>query len=445
MAILLPFEYLPSFSLSQFTIRPSVLVGLALIATAAMRFLRGRLKVAQLSWPHYLLVVWLTWLGTGLLYGGNSASGLKILVPLTFLVAVAVSISLLVKREYVRSIVYGILAGAALSIIFGLLQFIGNIAGLPESLTGLRPEYGWQGFGFPRLQSVALEPLYFSCFLLLPTALLSSLMIYRIEYRRWPFIALFAACLVANFLTLSRGGLAAMIVMLIVLVVVARRQLSVKKHLKKIVLFAVAGIGMLVVVALTIGVVARPGQDSDLTYGTKGTATLLSHLTNVGFFADDENVERDDSIAQRDTARAQAFTVLGENPKVLLIGTGIGQYETFVNKNYPGIYAAPNNVILEQLVQTGIVGIALLSSFTLLILYRLALRIIRYSDQLQYLAVALFVYLVAVGIQAQTFTGLGLTHLWFGVGIALFLIHLKKVTLKNKNHEVSTAKKRPKA
>ena len=146
LAISLPFEYLPSFNLSQFTIRPSVLIGLVLVAILVLRFFQGKIKIARLQ---YILIIWLLWLGLGLLYGENIAAGLKILLPLGFLSLVALAVGYLTKKEYLKPIIYGVLAGTALSVIFGIWQYAGNIIGLPESVTGLRPEYGWQGFGFP--------------------------------------------------------------------------------------------------------------------------------------------------------------------------------------------------------------------------------------------------------------------------------------------------------
>jgi O-antigen ligase len=52
--------------------------------------------------------------------------------------------------------------------IFGAYQFVGDLIGVPFSLTGLRPQYTKIVFGIPRVQATALEPLYFAGMLYLP-------------------------------------------------------------------------------------------------------------------------------------------------------------------------------------------------------------------------------------------------------------------------------------
>lgn len=52
--------------------------------------------------------------------------------------------------------------------IFGLYQYIGDILGIPNSLTGLREHYTKIVFGVPRIQGLAIEPLYFAGMLCIP-------------------------------------------------------------------------------------------------------------------------------------------------------------------------------------------------------------------------------------------------------------------------------------
>jgi ABC-type multidrug transport system fused ATPase/permease subunit len=52
--------------------------------------------------------------------------------------------------------------------VFGLYQYIGDLAGLPSSLTGLREHYTKIVFGVPRIQGTAIEPLYFAGMLTIP-------------------------------------------------------------------------------------------------------------------------------------------------------------------------------------------------------------------------------------------------------------------------------------
>jgi hypothetical protein len=52
--------------------------------------------------------------------------------------------------------------------IFGLYQYIGDLAGIPSSLTGLREHYTKIVFGVPRVQGTAIEPLYYAGMLTIP-------------------------------------------------------------------------------------------------------------------------------------------------------------------------------------------------------------------------------------------------------------------------------------
>jgi ABC-type multidrug transport system fused ATPase/permease subunit len=55
-----------------------------------------------------------------------------------------------------------------LTAVFGLYQYIGDLVGLPSSLTGLREHYTKIVFGVPRIQGTAIEPLYFAGMLTIP-------------------------------------------------------------------------------------------------------------------------------------------------------------------------------------------------------------------------------------------------------------------------------------
>lgn len=432
LALLLPFEYIPSYEVYGLRLRLSFIVGGLLIICAfwlvASKKIQFRLQTAEM-----FLAGWLAWLSLRSLSADNLKAMLNIILPLVFYVALALSVRLLLKKAYIKQVITALFVGAGLALAFGFYQFIANWLGAPEWATGLRPQYSWQSFGFPRLQSTALEPLYFSAYLLLPFALLASLAIKAKQYRRPIFFALLMAMLLADVLTLSRGGLVALVVQAMIIGMFYINKLKPETLLK-------ITAGFLVVLILCfglIGLVARQGNDSDVTYGQKGVNTFVSHLKNFSFFATSTNKANDDSVSQRDRARAQARTTLSDHRQVLIFGTGAGQYHQFNQLNYESPdMGEPNNIVLEQLVQFGLVGFGLLLMAGLLTLKNL-LKITKSQQTiLSALAVGLFAYFVALFLQAQTFTGLALTHLWFAVGLALFLIQYKPVELK-KNEKTS--------
>ena len=430
-AALLPFEYIPSYEIYGLRLRLSLIVGLAIIA-CGIYFALQKQKSLKIGLTELLIAAWLAWVFIKSIGVEDNKQAIQIVVPLIFYGLLAFSTSIIAKKSYLKKIISGLFIGAGLAVVFGFYQFAANWLGAPEWATGLRPQYSWESFGFPRLQSSALEPLYFSAYLLLPIAVLSSLAIRSRKYRQPIFIGLLMAMLIADILTLSRGGLAALVLQMTILGAYYFRKLN-----KRTIVYVSAG--MLIVIILIFGLIsltARQGQDNDVTYGKKGVDTFVSHLKNFNFFASNTNKSNDDSISQRDQSRTQVKETLNDHADVLVFGAGAGQYQTFVKNNYSNPYLGePNNLILEQLVQFGIIGLALLLSAGITLFWKLFKAAKNQDWMSSALSIALAVYLLALFLQAQTFTGLALTHLWFAVGLGLFLI---KLSGKNKLNEKTT-------
>lgn len=439
LAVSLPFEYIPTIMLGGLRIRASVVIGVAVIAAASWGVLISR-KLKPPKLISLVLLAWVIWLMFGAFQFIDWQKGLKVLIPLVFFGLLAISVSLLMRRQYVRSVFCGVLIGASVAALFGLYQYFGNVAGLPESFTGLRELYSWERFGFPRMQSVALEPLYFSNFLLLPIAICIVFFV-RSAQRKLLILALFGF-LIINILTLSRGGLAALVILLLTTLILLVRWKPKKYFLKRITIVATAGVCAIAVALIIIATTARKGIDPDVTYNKTGVSTFVSHIDNSSFTATAQNKQTDDSINQRNVARESAKKLLKDGVGVVFVGTAVGQYEPMYTQRYGVGPGAPNNIVLEQLIQTGAVGLLLLATIGFLITIGLWRAIGRFAHdyQLQSLAIALLAYWIAVAAQLQTFSGIGLTHIWFCIGISIFLIqssqdiavHGKK-TLPKKN------------
>lgn len=424
-AVSIPFDRLPSVEIYGFTARPSGVVGLLLIVLALRKLVLEKPNLKAFIWPASLLIGFTGWSLVSLLQvssTGNIDAALHVMLPMLFLISVALAIALLLKKEYLKLILQGLFLGTAVAIVFGFYQFAGNWAGLPNWLTGIREEYSWQRFGFPRMQSTALEPLYFGAFLLLPIAILAVMParndILKLTKR---YYLLLAACLLAVFLTLSRGALMAVFIVLVLATIthLKARGLKIAKNLG----FAVLGILItFALAALLINLTGRSGNREDLTYNQRGAGTFFSHLTNFRFTANQQNLDKNDSIGVRQKARNTAFQVM-EEKRILLLGTGPGQYETYVAETIsPQSAGLPNNLTLELILQFGLPGMLLFYGFFGAVLWKLAKN--RLSSGYRYLSLALAIYFVALLAQAQVFSGFSLTHLWFAVGVSLFLIQL---------------------
>ncbi len=430
LAILLPLEYIPSFEVYGLRLRLSFFVGgLIIVSAIIVRF--SRAKKFNFSLSEWLIVAWLIWLMIRAIGADDKKAMLNVVLPLMFYVLLALSIKIIIKKDYIKSVLKGLFIGAGLAISFGFYQFLANWLGVSHWLTGLRPQYSWESFGFPRLQSTALEPLYFSAYLLLPFAILLSFMVRSNDYRKPIYLVLLFSILVADILTLSRGGLVALVVELMVIGIFYISRINVKSLIYIICSF----IGVVIIVFGLISLTARQGRDSDVTYGQKGVNTLVSHLKNFSFFANSNNKANDDSVGQRDRARVQAKTTITDNKMVLFFGVGPGQYQNYNQTKYknPDL-GEPNNLVLEQTVQFGLVGVVLFFIAGLSMLIGLFNKVKNKSWQISALCIGLIAYFIALFLQAQTFTGLALTHLWFAVGLALFLVQYQSEKA-NKNEK----------
>ena len=420
LAASLPFDRFPTYNLLAIDVKLSSVVGLVCIFVAFYQIMAKKKPITLLV--YFLpIMFWAVWLIVSFFGIRDRQAGLQTALPILFLIALSGAIVVLWDRNYTRLVLASLFAGTVLTLLFGMFQFIGNFAGLSNAITLIRPEYSWQGFGFPRIHSFSIEPLYFASFLLLPTALLGVGFIKNSAFRKWSMYTLFIVCCSVIVLTLSRGGILGLLVVFAVVGLLYRKALQELINLK---LLAYIASGVLIGILLVLGTITlfnKQGNDTDLTYGRRGVGTFVSHLTNTRFFANKDNKAKDDSIGQRDTARTQAIQILKTDKKAFWVGIGPGQYATYGSKKYGLKYAGDaNNMVLEQWVQGGIVGLTVLVIFFGFILQGLY----KAFQNKSWIAAGLLAYLVAVLIQAQTFHGLALTHLWFALGLAVAHINL---------------------
>lgn len=431
LTLSIPFDRVPSYQFVSFDIRMSSVFALLCIGLATKKVVKDK-KILYRLRPLTWALLWVGWLVVSVLWVHDYSGALKAVVPLVFLLVTSAAVAILWRSRYMKPIFITLIIGMALSVGFGVFQFIANFLGVSNAVTLIRPEYSWQGFGFPRIHSFSLEPLYFACYLLLP---LSFSISYSIQRKLKVNPILVASIVVSSsvlVLTLSRGGIIGLLVVMATLLLCYKgvlRQLVTKQLLLR------GLVGLLISLSLVVGLVSlfnKPGNDSDLTYNKRGIGTFITHLTNTRFFANKDNKNRDDSIGQRDTARSQSIVLISTTPGALIPGLGAGQYPYYAEQRFGTEYIGEvNNLILEQLVQGGLVGLGLLSIFVVTMLRKLY----KYEGEFRWVSYALMAYLVAVILQAQTFHGLSLTHLWFALGIASALV----VRMKSRKAVVGTS------
>lgn len=406
IAVLLPLERLGALSFGGTNIRPSQLMLLAVLLVILRNLLHGR----TFEWrrPEYLLLA--VFLGVNvisLFNAENFSRSLTVLAYTVFTATLAIVLPMvLTKKEHFLIVRNTIFISAAAVGLFGLWQFLGDMLGLPATLTGLRPQYTKVILGFTRIQSTAIEPLYFANYLLLPLGLLVSMMLSGTK-RRWPYMLL--ALLLVNFLlTSSRGGYLAFLAMSAVIAWMYREKVL---ALKRLFLIGLAGlaIAFVTIQALSAYDVTTPGSLTD---------TFLEHVTTVTSGA---------AYEERLETFERSLLAFEQHP---FIGVGIGGYgpfsATFPNQEPAVGWAIVNNEPLELLAETGIIGLGAMLALLAYLLYLGSRKLVSSLGEIEPVRIGVFAALIGIIVQYQTFSTLYIMHVWFTIGLLIAISRLKK-------------------
>ncbi len=407
----LPFERIPSYEFHHLNLRPSLFVGGAIVLYFLYSLITRRIKL-DLTWAHKVLAAFLLWMALRLPAALNSHRAIEVTVFTYFVAAVAVSVAGLLRREYLPLLAKALFISAGLVGIFGLYQYFGNYFGLSNSLTGILQRYSWQVFGYPRVQSTGLEPLYFASYLLLPITLLMTFMASKETAKKAYYPLLFVLTL-DLFLTVSRGGNLAFVLFVLAFIplvwlakAVDRKQLGM--------------IFLTILLAYLANLVVINYFHHPRLYGQSegnGLKAYTQQITRIENSGDDRAI-----------SRAAAIKIIKKYP---LLGIGPGNYGPYEQNNQRSSngWVIVNNEPLELWAETGIVGLTLVVIFGAIVTV-MAWRVLRQSpDRLNRLwGVGLAGYLIAVVVQYQTFSTLYIVHIWtaFGLIIGLYKLYQSK-------------------
>lgn len=412
LIFVLPFERIPSVDILGASLRPSVVIGLLVIARAIYKLLTKQIKF-KFNLEYKLLVIFVIWILLLVPISINIFRGVSVLLFDFFTISLAISISLIFNKKYLRPIIYSLLLSASLMCIFAIFQYFGNLFGLPNSVTGLREAYTWSVFGFPRVHAASLEPLYFAAYLLLPfciTFLCASLKNNKLVGQKLSYflLALFSMVI---FMTVSRGAIYAMAGTLIVgaifLIWLGLSDLT--KILKSLLMIVVAaGLSLLL-----INFVNKP--PSIYTQNKQGASAYLAQLSNTSI----------DDNDGRALARQKAVQILKNDRLVIIFGLGPGQYGPYSQNNIPkdGKWTIVNNLALEVLVELGAVGLAILVIFVVTLLMKgVKTSITQKGQDLFILVFGLCLYIFSQAIQYQGYSTLYVIYIWVPIGLLMGLI-----------------------
>lgn len=412
LVFLLPFERIPSLDVFSVTIRLSQLVGLALILVSAgpiIAFYKSKPYAPKLLLPAFLL---------SYLLSAALSTDLKratMVWVFTFFVAlVGSAIAATFTTDELPRLEKYLYISTAIVLVVGFYQYFGDIFGLAPALTGLRSIYTKEVFGFPRIQSTALEPLYYGSFLLIPYCLLLTKRLIGSKGVTKAQTLLFVALTAQVLLTVSRGAIFGGILATVLLVVI----LFIKKttSLKRV---AVAVGLLLVAAAFALFFTWLP---SKIVSGQKAASSNTEKLVKQA-----SNFNSQDDRKRNRFLAAEAFK---QDP---VLGIGPGNFSQYAVARFPQYaQSAPvivNNEPLELAAEAGIIGAIL---FGLFIAWTYGLVALGYisnkfmSSPMSYWAPALLVYLVALAVQYQTFSTLYVMHVWVIIGLLMGFAGLGK-------------------
>lgn len=404
VAFLLPFERVGSVDVAGFTLRSSqVFGGLTLVAWLLYLLVRRRWSFQ----PNPSFWIGVTFLGIALLsvsQAENTFRAMSVWIFVAFTVMVSWLVPQLIRqRSHLDRLITVLFVSTSIIGVFGLYQFMGDLVGLPPSLTGLRDLYTSDVFGFPRIQSTFLEPLYYANFLLIPLSLALVFLLSGKGKQSRLFLVAFILLLGVNFvLTLSRGAYIALAVMLIILAFA---------YWKKV--FTPHWIVLGVVVAVIVGWGAV--QFLGFTGDTQGSVdTFTRQATDIFSGA---------SYFDRAETFTQAWDLFLSHP---YLGIGIGNFGPAVADaalvQPSGGWLIVNNEFLELLAETGVFGLVAYLSLLLVLFWRSVKAIRRSRDPyLRAVMLALLIAFIGILVQYNTFSILFIMHIWslFGLMIAV--------------------------
>lgn len=404
LAAVLPYERLGAWSLGFFTLKFGHLISAAMLVSWAARSVLTksfRLIYDPLRIP---LVLLLSAGVLSLVNAVNPVRGIALLAQLLIGFAVYTLVINFLGRKNLKATLLALWGGALLVSLFGLYQFVGDYLGIPPALTGLLPSYsGSRVFGFARIQSVSLEPLYFANYLLLPLLTAAAYFFGTTGKRRLWLIPYLLVLILVVVLTLARGAYLGLAAGGLLLLILYWRRIFTPK--------VVAGV-LASFAAIAIGAVALLLQ----TAATEGEAPLevfSKQITGTG---------QDVSTQQRIGSISAARQLVFDHP---LIGVGVGNFGEYYQdpRTQPSpdrsVSQVVNNQPLETLVEMGVFGLGALL-LVIFVLFERTLRAFRSVAGNQILRAALAgaaAAVLAIFVQAQTFSAIYLMHVWFAVGL----------------------------
>ena len=413
----LPFERLPSFDIAGVTLKINHFFGslVLLVWLLAVLVAKRPIKANPLVLPTLLF---LTSLALSVVVAQDGQRAIFTLAATVFSLALSLLVpQLLTRVEDLKPLLAVLGVTTLIAVLFGLYQFLGDLAGLPVRLTGLIPGYTKIVFGFPRIQAFSQEPLYFGNFLLLPLSLgVALLTLPKLPWRRWLLMIGLTLSILAFIFTLSRGAFLGLAASLLILL------LSLGQKLLQPKLLLISFVAMVLIGSASVGIlsVARPDA----------LRLFSQHVTIRDF-------NQGDSTVGRLAGWYQAADLWQTSP---WLGVGLGNFGP-ATLNYPADQPAHgwpivNNEYFELLAETGLIGLMafLILMTTLIGRSLLLLRHLPRGTLLHAALIGVTAAIVGVLVQYNFFSTLYINPIWITVGLLAGLQNLAAAEIRVPKH-----------
>lgn len=407
----LPFDRIPSIEVAGTSIRLSLIIGGLVILRAAYLLIAKKTKFKFIT-ADKIILAFLAWILLIIPESINLSRALSVVVFNTFAVLLAISVSVIFNKKYIKDLIYALFISCGITVVFAVYQYLGDLFGLTIKYTGLLERYTYSVFGFPRVQAFSLEPLYYSSYLLLPYSVALALLLntkQKIVSNKIALVALFAIGF-TMFMSVSRGGIYGLVLASILAMGYAYIKKSADlKLIFKLALCVVSGFALSLIV---INFLNRP--PSFINKSGKGANAFINQIKNPGLSENDE----------RALARKNALRIISENKSAYLIGIGPGQYGPYQQNNVKGEgWTIVNNLPLELLLETGLIGLILVIIFFANVFFKgIGILNTTKDSAVAVVAMAICTYLISQGIQYQSFSTLYVIHIWVATGLLLGVI-----------------------
>jgi hypothetical protein len=406
----LPFDNIPSIELYSITIKASAVLGLLVIIRTLYLLAKRRINLVN-NFYYKILFVFVLWVILLVPESIVLSRAINYAVLTAYVALLAVCVSMIFKKEYIKPIVYVILVSACIASILGIAQYFGDYFGFSTRLTGLNDMYTKKTLGFTRINSFLLEPLYLASYMALPFLICVSMFFSKeklINQKLLIFLILLFGLTVL--LTLSRGGIVGVGLATALVIFIGLKN---KVYDRRKIVFFIALVFLGIILSQLI-INNFSHKASDYTKGKQGSGAYIQQLTDLTLSNGDE----------RKLSRDNAFRIIGEDSRIWIFGVGPAQYGPHATegKLVNGRWLVINNLPIAVLVELGLFGLVLLVAFVMLIKYSIVSSIKHYDLQIEKVfIIALAGYLVSQAISYQTYSTIYIMHVWACIGVMMAL------------------------